>query len=218
MTILKIRTHGNVNNPEKIVVLMHGYGSNSADMLGLAKEICASNEGLQNKLLFIVPDAPFAWEGGDYSEARQWFSLISREEAFLLEGLKTARSILLSNIEIWLKNYNLQQENLILSGFSQGAMLSLHTGLRNDEKIAGILAFSGTLIGRETLENDVKQKPKICMIHGTEDEVLPVTYSKIAHKALCDMEIHSQLHTIKYMGHSINEECINIAVNFLLDL
>lgn len=217
MTLLQTHSYGNEKNPKKMIVVMHGYGSNGLDMLDIAEKICYGNKKIAEDYIFIAPNAPFAWEGDENFGGFQWFSLISRDEEFLLQGMQKASEILLYNIDIWLKKYSLSYENLVLAGFSQGAMLSMYNGIRITPQILGVLSFSGTFIGKDTIQSDIKSKPPICLIHGTDDEILPITYSKFAKKIFEDNDIASHLHIIPNLNHGINNHCIDIAIDFLLE-
>lgn len=198
---------------------MHGYGSNGHDMYGVAEMIYHHNKSIiqDSGMLFIAPDAPFKWEGDSFfnSEGKQWFSLQSRDEDKIISGIENVIGILKYNLEKWLKQYNLTWDKLFLSGFSQGGMLSAYLGIRLPNKIAGIISFSGTLMGIKTIEADIVSKPDICFIHGDQDEVLPSIGSRFGNKILLEHDVKSEIHIIKGMGHSINHECIDIASKFL---
>ncbi len=204
------------NKPIKIVILMHGYGSNKEDMSSVAKEILEFDNKIAENVKFICPDGLSPWEGGNFMNARQWFSLQNRDDSFVHHGLNTASEKIIPFISDILKANNLQFKDLFLAGFSQGAMLSLHTGIDLPEKIAGIISFSGTLVRKKTLKHDAKIPQDIIFIHGDLDEVLPCTYSKIAHSEMQSVGWNSSFFEIKDMAHSINEECIRLAVGFVL--
>lgn len=154
--------------PENIVVLLHGYGSNGQDLIGLAPEYAAA---LPNTL-FISPDAPFPCEAGF---GYQWFSLSSYTPQAMLTGAVEAVPILNQFLDDVLKEYDLPASKLALVGFSQGTMMSLYAGPRRKESIAGILGYSGALVGGEMmLGNASISKCPIHLIHGDHDTVVPV--------------------------------------------
>lgn len=204
-------------NPKKLMILMHGYGSNKSDMAGLGASILHSNSNAKD-LKIICPDGIDLWEGGDFISARQWFTLSNRDEDFLNKEMLKIIPDMIKWIDSELVKNNLTKSDLILAGFSQGAMMALHIGIDIDSKIAGIISFSGTLLRKKTVANDVKNKQKICFIHGELDEVLPCAYSKIAHSEMQKCDWNSTFFEIKNMDHSINQECINIANSFLNEL
>ncbi len=128
------------SNPRYLAVLMHGYGADNLNMLPIAEEISAFIPDIH----FILPNGPFPVE--NYTSGKQWFSLEDRSEKSMLYGANKAEKILNSFLKAQLKRLNLDYNNLILMGFSQGAMMAIHTGLRLKEKIAAIVAYSGSII------------------------------------------------------------------------
>lgn len=204
--------------PKYLCIIMHGYGSNCDDMKGLAYHFTHSNQKIAEEVLFICPDAPHRWEGSEgYENAHQWFSLASRDDKYISDGLNSAMDILITNIQKWEAEFDITQENVILSGFSQGAMLSMHTAVCQNVKRRGVLSFSGTFLARDELDL-YTHKTKFCLIHGSEDEILPASMSQIAHKLFKNHDLNSSLHIIEEMPHSINEECLNIAEKFIQEL
>lgn len=200
-------------NTKYTAFIMHGYGSNYDDMSALAEEILQDNN-LSRKLHFISLNAPYKWEGG-FDNAYQWFSLISRDEKDVYKGLEDTRIMLEKYLQEYLDKTQKNWSDIILSGFSQGAMISLHTALRLENQIAGALCFSGTIIKRETLDTQLKSKPKICLIHGKDDEVLPYQCSELIHLEMQNHKVSSELHIFDHLSHAIDERCIKVAQKFL---
>lgn len=156
------------NKPQSIVLALHGYGSNGQDLIGLAPEYA---ESLPDTL-FVSPDAPFPCEAGF---GYQWFSLRNWTPAAMLQGAETAVSALNNFIDNLLKEHNLPANKLALVGFSQGTMMSLFAGPRRKEPLAGILGYSGALVGGEAMiGNPTISKCPVHLIHGDHDTVVPV--------------------------------------------
>ena len=197
--------------------ILHGYGSNYNDMSGLAEELLSSNSQLANKVKFLSLNAPHPWEGG-MPNAYQWFSLNSRDEQSVYAGLQSCHSIIEQYISDYIASNNLTWDKIILSGFSQGAMISLHTSIRLHDKIAGVVCFSGTIIKRELVATEAKSKPPMCFIHGKQDEILPYQSSQLAHSQMQSIGVPSTLHLFDNLGHSIDHRCVHAAQKFLLSL
>lgn len=160
-------TYGS-KNPTSIVILLHGYGSNGEDLIGLAPEW--SNR-LPNTL-FLSPDAPFPCEVGF---GYQWFSLQNWSPMSLLGGAERAAPYVNAHIEEASKQYNVPVSKIALVGFSQGTMMSLYAAPRRADPIAGVLGYSGALVGGESLiGNNHIQKCPIHLVHGDMDMVVPV--------------------------------------------
>ena len=195
--------------PEKLVIFLHGYGSHKDDLIELAQYF---TEALPNAH-FISPNAPEDCEGG--FGGYQWFSLQSMYTDKIFEDIQKANQILNSFIDEQLERLNLQNKDLILIGFSQGATMAMHAGLRREESIAGIISFSGKIGDTaETLEQNLESKTKILLTHGTSDTVLPYESSIEAERILHQLDIPFESFTATEMDHSINQECIEKAQEF----
>jgi len=131
--------------PEQLIVFVHGYGADGNDLIGLAPQFA----DLLPNAKFVAPNAPYPCEAGPFGY--QWFRLTERTEPEMLAGARTAQPILNQFIGTQLSRAGLQDRNLALIGFSQGTMISLFTGLRRERPMAGILGYSGRLVGAEAL-------------------------------------------------------------------
>ncbi len=197
------------NNPTSIVLLLHGYGSNGQDLIGLAPEW----QSLLPNTLFLSPDAPFPCEVGF---GYQWFSLQNWTPSMLLAGAERALPYLNAHIDDALSTYNLPATKLALVGFSQGTMMSLYAAPRRVDKIAGVLGYSGALVGGEALiDNPHIQKPPVCLIHGDMDMVVPVTAYYHASESLKYAGFDVSGSVQNGLVHSINDKGIIEGGEFL---
>lgn len=194
------------NAPKQVIVLLHGYGSNGRDLISLAPYW----QDAAPDALFISPDAPFPCEAGS---GYQWFSLAEYTPEKMLNGAQTATSLLNGYLDTVLTKYNLSNKQLILVGFSQGTMMSLYTGPRRKDKIAGILGYSGALIGGEDL--DKQNKPPVHLIHGESDGVVPVGAYHHAVETLTQTGFDVSGHTTPNLDHSIDGKGIESGAKFI---
>jgi phospholipase/carboxylesterase len=205
--------HLEVQKPKKLAVMLHGFGASALDLFGLAKNIA---DALPD-IYFILPNAPNACPASP--EGFEWFDLSSKTEESMLSGLKQATIPLNITIDAYLQKLGLKQNELIFIGFSQGAMLSLHTGLRRKGSCEAIVSFSGALVGgTKLLKEGILSRPKICLIHGKQDEIVPFSTLKISQEKLRQNNITAEVFALNDLGHCINQECIEIAVDFLRHL
>lgn len=198
---------------EKLVVMLHGVGSNGRDLISLAPMLAPDLP----TTMFISPDAPFHCDmvPPGYPDAYQWFSLQSYEPAAMLAGVKDAFPSVESFIETLLERFNVSYENLVLLGFSQGTMTSLYTAPRLKKPIAGIMGFSGALLSEEGENVDDLQKMPIRLIHGKADDVVPVERWKDATETLKAQGYEIDGHTTPGLPHSIDQKGIDSAKEFL---
>lgn len=199
------------NKPKQIVVLLHGYGSNGQDLISLAPYF----QPAVPDAIFISPDAPFpcGMGGGGF----EWFPLEERTPEKYLEGAQRAHPVLDAYLDQVLAEYDLQDKDMALVGFSQGTMMSLYSGLRRSSLLAGVLGYSGALIGEEGLP-DQAQKPPVHLIHGEIDSVVPVTAYHHAKATLEKRGYKVSGHISARLEHSIDERGIESGTKFLSEI
>ena len=115
-----------------------------------------------------------------------------------------------------LKDYNLQYKDLILVGFSQGTMVALNLTLTMKEEVRGVLGYSGGVILTKSGKIEIISKPNICLVHGKNDEVVPKKMMETTKIILKDNNIDVDTHLIENLGHSIDQNCLEIGQNFLV--
>src|SRR3569833_2971841 len=145
-----------------LVVLVHGYGADGQDLIGLASHW----QGLLPTVAFAAPNAPSRIPGGP---GYQWFPISRIDPHEMKKGVEVAGPTLDEYLDTELKRLELGPEKLALVGFSQGTMLSLHLGLRRTVKPAAIVGFSGLLPGPVP----PGEIPPILLTHGDSDQVIP---------------------------------------------
>ncbi len=201
-------------NPKYLVIFLHGYGSNGANLLDLAYEFAH----ILPDAHFISPNAPQSWEGG-FVDAYQWFSLANigpeRDLGKISSEIKKTSEILDKFIQNQLKRFNLSEKDLFLIGFSQGAMMSMYKGLTLPQKPAGIISYSGKLILPESLGEKIITKPDVCLVHGKMDSVVPFANFIEAKDHLEKLQIPFESHIINELDHSIDLRAIRAGLNFI---
>jgi phospholipase/carboxylesterase len=100
------------------------------------------------------------------------------------QGVRRARLVLDEFLDAKLAELCLAPDAYALMGFSQGAMTALFTGLRRPVPPRAILAYSGILLGAESLASEITGRPPVLLVHGEMDQVVPVAASRAAEEAL----------------------------------
>lgn len=193
----------------QLVVLLHGVGADGNDLIGLVPHVASALP----HAAFVAPHAPFPYDMAPYG--RQWFSLKDRSPARMLEGCRIAAPILDRFLDLELKKHDLTDAQLALVGFSQGTMMALHAGLRRVSPPAGILGYSGVIVGAETLARDLRVHPPVMLIHGEEDPVVPFNLHGPTAAALEAHGVPVEAHTRPGLGHSIDEQGLTLGLAFL---
>lgn len=197
-----------------LVIFLHGYGADGADLLGLADVLAPHLPGV----VFAAPDAPdrplMAPTG------YQWFAIPRFDgstEAEARAGLLRSAEDLDAFIDARLAAHGLDDKAFALVGFSQGAMMALHVAPRRASSMAGVVAISGRLMLPEELEGATRVRPPVLVMHGDQDEVVPFAEMARAGNALTRAGFETFGHVMKGSGHGIAPDGLSVALRFLLD-
>ena len=202
-------------NANKLVVFLHGYGADGKDLIDLAKPF---GMALPNAS-FISPDAPHPCAMSP--QGRQWFPI---EEIPM--GAIRASLGLLDLIQNEIKKLSLTFKDVILIGFSQGAMMSMQCLLINNEQLGAIIGYSGAL-KKENIDaaNDqiVNGKHKfsdtpILLVHGEQDEVVPFQSLEKSKNLLNEIGFNVQTLSRQSLAHGIDPEGVSRGMEFLKSL
>ena len=198
--------------PSRLVILLHGLGADGNDLIGLAPYWAR----LLPTAEFLSPNAPFPCDMAPYGY--QWFSSQDRSPAAVLAGVRAAVPFLDAFIETALAERGLDDGDLALVGFSQGTMMSLFVGLRRAKPAAGILGFSGRLLAAELLASELRSRPRILLVHGTGDPLVPYKSLAAAEAALTEAGVPVETLTCPGIGHSIDENGLRRGGSFLKEV
>lgn len=203
--------------PEKadaVVVFLHGYGADGADLLGLADPLSPHLPGVA----FHAPDAPERSRNNPFGY--QWFPipwLDGSSEAQAQEAMARSIPAVDAFLDKVLAEEGLGADRMVVIGFSQGTMMALHVVPRRDAPVAGIIGFSGRLLAPEKLEAEAKVKPPVLLIHGDQDPVVPFEEMDLAGEALQGAGFTVYGHVMKGTPHGISPDGLSVALQFLKD-
>ena len=114
------------------------------------------------------------------------------------------------------QEFNLKNNQICLSGFSQGCMMSLNVGLTSEEKFSCIVGFSGKIINQDNLKIRIKNSTDTLLIHGDADQVVPSTHLLEAKDFLIRNNVDVETLLIKNCDHHIPMEASSTALNYIL--
>ena len=202
--------------PERLLIFLHGYGANGADLIGLAEPLAPHLPGTA----FVAPDAPERCAGvpGGY----QWFPIpwidgSSEEES--RAGMARAVDDLTAFLDETMAREGVGADRVALFGFSQGTMMALHVAPRRADAVAGVVAFSGRLLAPEMLAEEALSKPPVLLVHGDMDPVVPVQSLPEAAEALEAAGFERvYAHVMKGTEHGIAPDGLQVALAFLRDV
>jgi len=212
MTRIDGPSHGpqSGGKPKQLVILLHGYGADGNDLIGLAPVLAP----LMPDAVFHAPNAPYPCDGNPMGF--QWFPINRLDPASRLAGTRSAAPFVDAFLDDTMAKYGLDESRTVLVGFSQGTMMSLHVGLRRAKQLAGIVGFSGAFAGAETLKDELKSRPPVLLVHGDADEMLPHQLTEEAAVALRANGIEVAVHIASGIGHGIDQSGLSHAARFLL--
>lgn len=196
---------------KSLVVFLHGYGADGADLLGLADPLAPHLPDT----VFVAPDAPEPCAGNPMG--RQWFGIpwmdgTPEEEA--KAGVARSAEDINAFLDARLAAEGLGPEALALVGFSQGAMMSLHVAPRRDPAVGAVVAISGRLLAPELL-GEVKTRPPVMLIHGDRDPVVPFAEMDRAAEALAAAGFDVYGHIMEGTPHGIAPDGLSVTMQFL---
>ena len=154
--------------PKNAVILCHGYGGDGKDISILANYWRA----YLPDTIFICPDAPEKCAASP--SGFQWFDLMDQTPEQVLAKSLVAENKLNKIIDEVKNKHNLNANQIIVGGFSQGCMISLQTGLKRKDQINSIIGYSGRIIDTEHLSKNIISRPKIILMHGDKDQVVSI--------------------------------------------
>ena len=191
------------------IILLHGYGGDGNDISMLTL----------NWKRFL-PNTIFLCPNGHEKclinpSGYQWFDLTKDDPSYILEESKKAEVRLKQFIEEVKKEYNLDNNKICLSGFSQGCMMSINLGLTSNDRFNCVVGFSGKIIYQEDLKVRKKNSTDILLIHGDSDEVVSSNHLLEAKDFFLRNNVNIETYLIKNCGHHIPIEASSIALNYI---
>ena len=189
-----------------LVVLLHGYGADGRDLIDLGSLWAA----MLPDAAFVAPHAPQPC--GEAPVGRQWFSLASRDPDALRRGARAAAPSLDAFLDAERDRNGLRDADVALVGFSQGAMMALHVGLRRQAAPAAVVGLSGRLVEPPLAGIG---RPPVLLIHGALDDVVEPDALLAAVQALTAADVPCTWHLASKLGHEIDADVAGRAAAFL---
>ena len=206
-TIIKPEKKVDIRNA---IVMLHGYGGDGKDISMLSMNwkrhmpntaiICPNG----HEKCLINPSG------------YQWFDLTQDNHKYILDQSLIAEKKLHNFLNEVKNEFNLDNEKICLSGFSQGCMLAINLGLTTEKKFSCIVGFSGKIINLENLKSRKKNSTDILLIHGDQDDIVPPSHLLETKDFLLRERVSVESHLIKNCGHSIPIQASSIALNYIL--
>tara|TARA_B100000963_G_C22562610_1_gene642137 strand:- start:614 stop:1267 length:654 start_codon:yes stop_codon:yes gene_type:complete len=195
--------------PKNAVILCHGYGGDGNDISILANYW----KNYLPDTIFLCPDAPEKCAVS--SVGYQWFDLMDQSKQQILTKSLVAEMKLNQLIDEVKVQNNLEANKIILGGFSQGCMISLQTGIKRKDKINSIIGYSGKIIDTEHLSKNIVSRPKVILMHGDKDEIVPINFFLEAKEFFIKNNYPVELKSFKNCEHRIPQEGSSLGLEFI---
>ncbi len=187
--------------PGIVVILCHGYGASGSDLVPIADELFDQFTQLEDHIAFVFPEAPLTLDHLGLPGGRAWWAIdmVKLQLAVATgrfremrsnrpDGLPEAREQLTETVTQLCQQLGLTVSQVVLGGFSQGAMLTTDTALHLEQNPAALVALSGTFLNEAEWRNLVPNHVglRVLQSHGTHDPILPYGAAEDLRKLLVD--------------------------------
>ena len=197
------------NKPQQAIVLFHGYGGDGKDISALA----VNWQRFLPDAIFLCPNAPEICAVS--SQGYQWFDLSSDNEEIILEKSLVAEKKLNVFLDQVLDNFQIATNKLALVGFSQGCMIGIQIALKKQEEINCMVGYSGKVLNQKHLSDHIISKPKIFLMHGANDMLVPATHLLEAKEYLANHGLKIKTKIFNNCEHKIPVEGSSLGLKFL---
>ncbi|MFZ6801282.1 alpha/beta hydrolase [Undibacterium sp. Di24W] len=202
------------NNPTAAVIWMHGLGADANDFVPIVKELDLRNCPAIRFVFPNAPQIPVTLNGGYIMRA--WYDIAAAGTDINKREDEAGLRLSQQQIDALIARENargIPTDKIILAGFSQGCAMSLQTGLRHPQKLAGIMGLSGyvPLADKVAAERHAaNQDTPIFLVHGTSDPVIPIQRAQQSRDLLLSLGYTIEWHDY-WMQHSVSpQEIIDI--------
>ena len=197
------------NEPKQIIILCHGYGGDGQDISVLAN----SWRRFLPEAVFLCPNAPEVCKVNPLGY--QWFdTAVENDETILKKSLLAEKKLNIFLDQV-LDNFQLETKNLALIGFSQGSMMIIQTALKKKEQINCLVCYSGKIINKQHLSDNIVSKPTIFLMHGDRDIIISPSHLLESKEFLVQQSFKIRTKLFKNCEHKISIEGSSFGLKFL---
>ena len=194
------------SRPDAAVIWLHGLGADGRDFVPIVGELSLPAAPIR----FVFPHAPVQPVTiNNGMSMRAWYDIVADDLARREDerGVRTSQGLVEALIARE-RERGVPAARIVLAGFSQGGAISLQTGLRHAERLAGIMALSTYVPIASALEaerNAANRDVPIFMAHGTQDPIIPLAHARRSRELLERLGYPVEWHEYA-MPHSVSPQ------------
>jgi len=216
---LEVIEHETGPNPTASLIVLHGLGADGNDFVPIARELDLAAVGPMRFVFPHAPTMPVTINGGYVMRA--WYDILGSELVRREDeaGLRRAQDLVEALIQKE-RSRGVAASRIVLAGFSQGCAMTLMTGLRHPERLAGLAGLSGYLPLPATTaaeRSEANRDVPIFLAHGELDPVIPIARAEASRDALLALGHEVEWHAYR-MPHSVCLEEVAHLNRWLLDV
>ena len=197
------------SEPKQIIILCHGYGGDGQDISSLA----VNWRRFLPDAVFLCPNAPEVCAVNPHGY--QWFDMTEESDERALEKSLIAEKKLSTFLDQVLNDFQLDIKNLALVGFSQGSMIIMQTALKKKEQINCLVSYSGKIINKQHLSDNIVSKPKVFLMHGNKDTIVSPSHLLESKEFLVQQNLKIKTKLFKNCEHKISVQASSLGLEFL---
>jgi phospholipase/carboxylesterase len=189
-----------------LIVAIHGRGADATDLAGLAPDL--DGDGYR----WVLPQGPRPVPIGPGVLGWAWYELGGDQ----VSTATASRDLIAGFLDETLARLSVGRDRTLIMGFSQGAVMALFVGLTSPEPYAAMVAMSGYLAASDELVEVLPERKerKLLIVHGTEDETLPIERGRQARVTLEGAGLKPEYHEFP-MGHQITPESFAVVKEYI---
>tara|TARA_B100001250_G_C19564576_1_gene684914 strand:- start:102 stop:776 length:675 start_codon:yes stop_codon:yes gene_type:complete len=217
--ILKVSSFSNHINPNKLIILLHGYGDNANNFINIGKVI-DTNEWAAH---YIALNAPNHID--NHPIGFEWFNLYpngiyiseagSKEIKIIKAQIEESVLKIETTLKFYIDKFKLLLSDCIIIGFSQGGMMTFEIGNYLKDRLAGLAILSGRIMNEVPITNLNLLKTPIFISHGDKDEVLSFNNFNNSIEYLKSNKFNFESHVLEGDTHIISTKTINLLQKFI---
>jgi phospholipase/carboxylesterase len=191
-----------------LLLLLHGVGSHEGDLFSL-------ESAFDSRFIVVSVRAPLTLRPGSYA----WFPVQFTPQGPIADSLQAEKSRgLLAEFVAWaVKDLGADPDHVVVAGFSQGAIMSASLALTEPEMVKAAVLMSGRILPEvlsSVASTDRRKKTSYLVVHGTQDEVLPVAHGRTSRETLQSLGIDPEYHEFA-MGHTISDKSLALVSGWI---